>query len=138
MGKLTLEEAIAHAKEVAEKNYRGADFESIDSIDDDIKANCIKCAEEKYKVRSWDDMKREFGIAQTGDEIYIPCLAFFVKDMCRFCGTTITVSYFIYDNVFRIEEDNGRYMWSTDMIAPLGDLYEAIQSRRHCPDSTME
>lgn len=80
----------------------------------------------KYKVRSWDDMEREFGTAQTGDEIYIPCLAFFVKDMCRFCGTTITVSYFIYNNVFRIEEDNGRYMWSTDMITPLGDLYEAI------------
>ena len=38
---------------------------------------------QKYKVRSWDDMKREFGIAQT--EIYIPCLEFFVKDMCRFC-----------------------------------------------------
>lgn len=59
-------------------------------------------------------------------------------DINYFCGTTITVSYFIYDNVFRIEEDNGRYMWSTDMITPLGDLYEAIQSRRHCPDSTME
>lgn len=68
---------------------------------------------------------------------YIPCLAFFVKDMCRFCGTTITVSYFIYNNVFRIEEDNGRYMWSTDMITPLGDLYEAIQSRRHSSDSSM-
>lgn len=68
---------------------------------------------QKYKVRSWDDMKREFGIAQT------------------------TVSYFIYDNVFRIEEDNGRYMWSTDMITPLGDLYEAIQSRRHSSDSSM-
>lgn len=46
MGELTLEEAIDHAKEVAEKNYRGADFESIDSIDNDIKTNCIKCAEE--------------------------------------------------------------------------------------------
>ena len=68
-------------------------------------------------------MKREFGIAQTGDEIYIPCLAFFVKDMCRFCGTTITVSYFIYDNVFRIEEDNGRYMWSTD----IGDIVQIRQ-----------
>lgn len=40
-------------------------------------------------------------------------------------------------NVFRIEEDNGRYMWSTDMITPLGDLYEAIQSRRHSSDSSM-
>ena len=45
MERLTLEDAISHAKEVAEKNYRGADFESIDSVDDDIKANCIKCAE---------------------------------------------------------------------------------------------
>lgn len=43
MERLTLEEAIVHAKEVAEKNYRGADFESIDYIDDDIKTNCIKC-----------------------------------------------------------------------------------------------
>lgn len=47
MERLTLEEAIVHAKEVAEKNYRGADFESIDYIDDDIKTNCIKCAEEQ-------------------------------------------------------------------------------------------
>ena len=36
MERLTLEEAIAQAKEIAEKNYRGAEFESIDSIDDDI------------------------------------------------------------------------------------------------------
>ena len=50
MERLTLEEAIAHAKEVAEKNYRGADFESIDSIDDDIKTNCIKCAEEHMQL----------------------------------------------------------------------------------------
>ena len=53
MGKLTLEEVIVHAKEVAEKNYRGADFESLDSIDDDIKANCIKCAEEHGQLAEW-------------------------------------------------------------------------------------
>ena len=53
MERLTLEEAIAHAKEVAEKNYRGADFESIDSVDDDIKANCIKCAEEHEQLVEW-------------------------------------------------------------------------------------
>ena len=92
---------------------------------------------QKYKVRSWEDMEREFGTAQTSDKIYIPCLAFFVKDMCRFCETTVTISYFIYSNVFRIEEDNGRYMWSIDMVKP-GDLYEAIQSRRHSSDSSME
>lgn len=53
MERLTLEDAITHAKEVAEKNYRGADFESLDSIDDDIKANCIKCAEEHEQLAKW-------------------------------------------------------------------------------------
>lgn len=53
MGKLTLEDAISHAKEVAEKNYRGAKFESIDSVDDDIKANCIKCAKEHEQLAKW-------------------------------------------------------------------------------------
>lgn len=53
MEKLTLEEAIVHAKEVAEKNYSGANFESIDSVDDDIKANCVKCAEEHEQLAEW-------------------------------------------------------------------------------------
>lgn len=53
MERLTLEDAITHVKEVAEKNYKGADFESIDSIDDDIKANCIKCAEEHMQLVKW-------------------------------------------------------------------------------------
>lgn len=91
---------------------------------------------QKYKVRSWEDMEKEFGTAQIKDKTYIPCLAFFVKGMCRFCGTTVTVSC-VGSNIFKIKEDNGRYMWSTDMITPLGDLYEAIQSRRHSSDSSM-
>lgn len=53
MERLTLEDAITHAKEVAEKNYRGADFESLDSVDDDIKTNCIKCAEEHMQLAEW-------------------------------------------------------------------------------------
>nr|DAS12002.1 MAG TPA: hypothetical protein [Caudoviricetes sp.] len=53
MARLTIEESIAHAKEIAEKNYRGVEFESIDSIDDDIKANCIKCAEEHEQLAEW-------------------------------------------------------------------------------------
>ena len=53
MERLTLEEPIVHTKEVAEKNYRGTDFESIDSIDDDIKTNCIKCAKEHEQLAEW-------------------------------------------------------------------------------------
>lgn len=53
MERLTLEDAITHAKEVAEKNYRGADFESLDPVDDDIKANYVKCAEEHEQLVKW-------------------------------------------------------------------------------------
>ena len=74
MGKLTLEEAIAHAKEVAEKNYRGADFESIDSIDDDIKANCIKCAEEHMQLVKWlEELKSYKDLEEQGLFVRLPC-----------------------------------------------------------------
>ena len=73
MGKLTLEEAIVHAKEVAEKNYRGADFESIDYIDDDIKANCIKCAEEHMQLAEWlEELKSYKGLEEQGLLVRLP------------------------------------------------------------------
>lgn len=74
MGKLTLEEAIVHAKEVAEKNYRGADFESIDSIDDDIKTNCIKCAEEHMQLVKWlEELKSYKDLEEQGLLVRLPC-----------------------------------------------------------------
>lgn len=73
MGKLTLEEAIVHAKEVAEKNYRGADFESIDSIDDDIKTNCIKCAEEYMQLVKWlEELKSYKDLEEQGLLVRLP------------------------------------------------------------------
>lgn len=74
MGKLTLEEAIVHTKEVAEKNYRGADFESLDSIDDDIKANCIKCAKEHEQLAKWlEELKSYKDLEEQGLLIRLPC-----------------------------------------------------------------
>lgn len=74
MGKLTLEEAITHAKEVAEKNYRGADFESIDSVDDDIKTNCIKCAEEHMQLAEWlEELKSYKDLEEQGLLVRLPC-----------------------------------------------------------------
>ena len=74
MEKLTLEEAITHAKEVAEKNYRGADFESLDSIDDDIKTNCIKCAEEHMQLVKWlEELKSYKGLDEHGLLVRLPC-----------------------------------------------------------------
>ena len=74
MERLTLEEAIAQAKEIAEKNYRGAEFESIDSIDDDIKTNCIKCAEEHMQLAEWlEELKSYKDLEEHGLLVRLPC-----------------------------------------------------------------
>ena len=74
MERLTLEDAISHAKEVAEKNYRGADFESIDSVDNDIKANCIKCAEEHEQLAEWlEELKSYKDLDEQGLLVRLPC-----------------------------------------------------------------
>lgn len=73
MEKLTLEEAIIHAKEVSEKNYRCADFESIDSIDDDIKTNCIKCAKEHMQLVKWlEELKSYKDLEEQGLLLRLP------------------------------------------------------------------
>ena len=90
MERLTLEEAIIHAKEVAEKNYRGADFESIDSIDDDIKVNCVKCAEEHEQLAKWlEELKSYKEAEEQGLLVRLPCkvgdLVFIIdgENICR-------------------------------------------------------
>lgn len=50
---MTLDEAIMHAREVAEKNKRAINFESEDSVDDDIKINCINCAKQHEQLAQW-------------------------------------------------------------------------------------
>jgi hypothetical protein len=84
MERLTLEDAISHAKEVAEKNYRGADFESIDSVDDDIKANCIKCAEEHEQLAEWlEELKSYKDLDEQGLLVRLPCpVGTTVWDIC--------------------------------------------------------
>lgn len=73
MERLTLEEAIVHAKEVAEKNYRDTDFESINSIDDDIKADCIKCAEEHEQLAEWlEELKSYRDLEEHGLLVRLP------------------------------------------------------------------
>lgn len=84
MERLTLEEVIVHAKEVAEKNYRGADFESIDYIDDDIKTNCIKCAEEHMQLAEWlEELKSYKEAEEQGLLVRLPCpVGTTVWDIC--------------------------------------------------------
>ena len=74
MERLTLEDAIKYAKKVSEMNYRGADFESIDSIDDDIKTNCIKCAEEHMQLVKWlEELKSYKDLEEQGLLVRLPC-----------------------------------------------------------------
>ena len=54
MERLTIEDAIAHAKEVADMNYNDAEkFDSNDSVENYMKANCMKCAEQHEKLAEW-------------------------------------------------------------------------------------
>lgn len=92
---------------------------------------------QKYKVRSWDDMEREFGVAEGLFETYVACKGSFMLSMKKYCGTIVTVFSIDWHNFFRVQEDEGKYIWTMDMVKPIGDLYEAIQSRRHCSDSPM-
>lgn len=61
---MTFDGAIVHAREVAERNRRVINFESLDNIDDDIKINCPNCAEEHEQLADWmEELKtyREVG-----------------------------------------------------------------------------
>ncbi len=94
MERLTLEEAIAHAKEVAEKNYRGANFKSIDSIDDDIKANCVKCAEEHEQLAEWlEELKLYKDLEEQG---------LLVRLLCK-VGDMVWDNYFGYLESYEIK-----------------------------------
>lgn len=54
MERLTLEKAIVHTKEVADMNYNDAEkFDSNDSVENYMKANCMKCAEEHEQLAEW-------------------------------------------------------------------------------------
>ena len=65
MERLTLEEAIKHAKEVADMNYNDAEkFDSNDSVENYMKANCMKCAEEHNQLAEWLEELKSFKEAE--------------------------------------------------------------------------
>lgn len=84
MERLTLDEAIKHAKEVADMNYNDAEkFDSNDSVENYMKANCMKCAEQHEKLAEWlEELKsykeaKEQGLlvrlpCKVGDTVYVP------------------------------------------------------------------
>ena len=56
---MTLDEAIAHAKEVASEQRRRSGICTVDDSECDKFSNCINCAEEHEQLASWlEDLKR--------------------------------------------------------------------------------
>lgn len=75
MERLTLEEAIVHAKEVADMNYTDAEkFDSNDSVENYMKANCMKCAEQHEKLAEWlEELKSYKEAEKQGLLVRLPC-----------------------------------------------------------------
>ncbi len=75
MERLTLEEAIAHAKEVADMNYNDAEkFDSNDSVENYMKANCMKCAERHERLAEWlEELKSYKDLEEQGLLVRLPC-----------------------------------------------------------------
>lgn len=75
MERLTLEDAIKHAKEVADMNYNDAEkFGSNDSVENYMKANCMKCAEQHEQLAEWLEELRSYKDVEEryklGDTVY--------------------------------------------------------------------
>ena len=85
MERLTLDEAIKHAKEVADMNYNDAEkFDSNDSVENYMKANCIKCAEEHEQLAEWlEELKSYKEAEEQGLLVRLPCpVGTTVWDIC--------------------------------------------------------
>lgn len=75
MERLTLDEAIKHAKEVADMNYNDAEkFDSNDSVENYMKGNCMKCAEQHEKLAEWlEELKSYKEAEEQGLLVRLPC-----------------------------------------------------------------
>ena len=75
MERLTLEEAIKHAKEVTDMNYNDAEkFDSNDSAENYMKANCMKCAEQHEQLAKWlEELKSYKDAEEQGLLVRLPC-----------------------------------------------------------------
>ena len=75
MERLTLEEAIKRAKEIADMNYNDAEkFDSNDSVENYMKGNCMKCAEQHEKLAEWlEELKSYKEAEEQGLLVRLPC-----------------------------------------------------------------
>lgn len=70
---------------------------------------------DKVRIRSWNDMVKEFGTDGFGD---IPCCCYFVKDMKPICGDEFTITMIDDDYIYG---HPSAWDISQDMIEPAGN-----------------
>jgi hypothetical protein len=73
---------------------------------------------DKVKVRSWNDMEKEFGLNEYGD-INNKCLLF-AEQMKEWCGKTVTISN-VYEGHYIIKE--GGWQWTDDMFEDINNEF---------------
>ena len=90
---------------------------------------------DKYIIREWDDMAKEFGIMHNYfDDCCIDTPIFlFLREMRKYCGKIVTISRIYYDGTFDIVEDYGSHGWCPDMVRPLDRRLIAfyLMERKH-------
>lgn len=80
---------------------------------------------DKVKVRTWEDMKKEYGLNGCGS---IACNRSFTDGMKEYCGKYVTITSvgFWYD----IKEDFGSWQWSDDMFEDENKLDKIILQKK--------
>ena len=78
-------------------------------------------AGDKVRVRSWEDMEKEYGLNKDGD---IMVVGHFLKRMKKFCGNEVTIARVYDSGMISINEDSS-YAWSPEMFEPVGNLLSA-------------
>lgn len=70
---------------------------------------------DKVRVKSWEEMEKEYGLYKNGD---IKTKANFAKSMKFLCNKIVTIKKVIPE-YYSIKEDTERFAWSDDMFEPL-------------------
>lgn len=134
MERLTLEDAIKHAKEVADMNYNDAEkFDSNDSVENYMKANCMKCAEEHMQLAEWlEELKSYKELEEQGLLVKLPCpIGTTVWDICGMDIRENVVSGLEYDK-------GGKwFLWANENEC-LGELNVLVFLNREEAENKLE
>ena len=66
---MTIDEAISHAREVAEKKRRKAKLSPKDSFNVHIKSDCLQCAQEHEQLAKWLEELQQYRAIGTPEEL---------------------------------------------------------------------